>query len=245
MRRLPPKVKPPSLSTHYRSTRHGAKLELVSVKRRAKVQTPHHQDPGASADFRKTREEGDLQWYSIEGVNNCAESRTETITFFDATYPYKRYQFSASVVQCTFLQLIAALFRTFCRSMDSHECAAPSQPFDLLMTEEGTNIPTLFCGIREQRVSIGEPSRSSDVEAPSSDFLCYGQTPFPPICILVLKPLSSWLQRALHTMGMEGGFDQCSGNPPPSLVLLFSKEGYIEDVGRNDARPSFPNGKHK
>jgi hypothetical protein len=107
MRRLPPKVKPPSLSTHYRSTRHGTKLELVSVKRRAKVQTPHHQDPGASADFRKTREEGDLQWYSIEGVNNCAESRTETITFFDATYPYKRYQFSASVVQCTFLQLVS------------------------------------------------------------------------------------------------------------------------------------------
>lgn len=65
-----------------------------------------------------------------------------------------------------------------------------------------------------------------------SDILCYGQTPFPPICIPVLKPHSLWPQRALHTMGMEGGPDQCSGYLPAALVLILSstKSSYVEDT---------------
>jgi len=75
-------------------------------------------------------------------------------------------------------------------------------------------------------IKAGEPSRSPDVEAlQRSDLLCYGQTPFSPICTLMLWPLSSWLRRALHTMGMEGGFDQRPGNlrPAPNPPIFFKR----------------------
>jgi hypothetical protein len=87
-----------------------------------------------------------------------------------------------------------------------------------------------------EHIKADEFSRSLNVEA-LGNFLFYGRTPSPPICILVLRPFSSWLKRALHTMGMEGGLDQRSGNPPPALILpTFFKRGYIEDAGQHDVR---------
>lgn len=116
---------------------------------------------------------------------------------------------------------------------------------------EDTSIPTLFRSVSWSRgifpgcmhmsMPVSDWLRSDETHSyksrspPSScmsqptlwrsDVLCYGQTPFPPICILVLKPLSLWLRLVLHTMGMEGGLDQCSGihHQPWSPYLLQNR----------------------
>jgi hypothetical protein len=61
----------------------------------------------------------------------------------------------------------------------------------------------------------------------------------------VLKPLSLWLQRALHTMGMEGSRDQCSGCPPAALVLILSstKSSYVEDTDHDYAQHELYSGR--
>lgn len=92
-------------------------------------------------------------------------------------------------------------------------------------------------------IKAGEPSRSPDVKAlRRSDFLCHGQTPFSPICILVLRPLSSWLRRALHTMGMEGSFGQRSGKLQPAQTSNLLQTRVTLETLMTYSRQSIPGG---